>query len=66
MGATWFDYNNDGLLDIYINDWNECGSNQLYKNNGNNTFTNVTTTSGIETTLPFANYTALPINLNSD
>lgn len=64
MGATWFDYDNDGFLDIYVNDWNQCGSNQLYKNNGNNTFTNVTETSGIESTLPFANYTALPINLN--
>lgn len=66
MGATWFDYDNDGLLDIYISDWNECGSNQLYKNNGNNTFTNVTTTSAIESTLPFANYTALPFDVNSN
>ncbi|MBT8244051.1 MAG: T9SS type A sorting domain-containing protein [Winogradskyella sp.] len=66
MGATWFDYDNDGLLDIYINDWNTCGTNQLYRNNGNNTFTNVTTTSGIEVSSGLASYTALPFDFNSD
>ena len=65
-GSTWFDYNNDGLLDIYINDWNECGSNQLYKNNGNNTFTNVTVTSGVEAETNLASYTALPFDFNTD
>ncbi|ARV09251.1 hypothetical protein BTO05_06185 [Winogradskyella sp. PC-19] len=68
MGATWFDYDNDGFLDIYINDWSECGSNQLYKNNGDNTFTDVTTSSGIEAPMGsnLASYTALPFDFNSD
>ncbi|WMI65693.1 FG-GAP-like repeat-containing protein [Aestuariibaculum sp. YM273] len=42
-GATWFDYNNDGFLDIYISDWgSEDEGNRLFKNNGDGTFTNVT------------------------
>ncbi|MEY2869651.1 MAG: hypothetical protein RIR01_2151, partial [Bacteroidota bacterium] len=39
--ATWFDYNNDGFLDIYINVWSTTCSNKLYKNNGNGTFSDV-------------------------
>lgn len=68
MGATWFDYDNDGFLDVYITDWNTCGSNQLYRNNGDtsNSFTKVTSTSGIEATLPLANYSSLPFDFNSD
>jgi len=65
-GATWFDYDNDGLLDIYINDWNGCASNQLYKNNGNSTFTNVSVSTGIQTTESLASYTAQPFDFNKD
>ncbi|WP_178984356.1 FG-GAP-like repeat-containing protein [Winogradskyella helgolandensis] len=65
-GATWFDYNNDGLLDIYINDWNGCGSNQLYKNNGNETFTDVTVLTELFTNEGRPSYTALPFDFNED
>lgn len=41
--ATWFDFNHDGYLDIYICDWGKCDYNSFYFNNGNGTFTNVTT-----------------------
>jgi hypothetical protein len=64
--ATFFDYNNDGLLDLYVatypivlvsmgvdfyhkkmieNKLEESG--HLYRNNGNNTFTNVTDEAGV-------------------
>ncbi|MBT8252647.1 MAG: VCBS repeat-containing protein, partial [Bacteroidia bacterium] len=65
-GATWFDYDNDGFLDLYINDWNECGGNTLYKNNGNGTFTDVTqqtATAGVD---GLASYTAFPFDFNED
>jgi len=48
FGASFFDYNNDGFQDIYvINDKN--GSNLLYENNGDSTFTDVSsqTSTGI-------------------
>lgn len=41
-GTTMADINGDGLLDIYVcnvNYLNKSGSNQLFINNGNNTFT---------------------------
>ncbi|MGK0189987.1 MAG: hypothetical protein ACI9R3_005806, partial [Verrucomicrobiales bacterium] len=38
--ATWWDYNQDGWMDLYVgNDFREA--DQLYRNNGNGSFTNV-------------------------
>jgi len=42
--AVFADYNNDGNQDLYV--LNE-GPNRLYRNNGNNTFTDVTTAAGV-------------------
>ena len=38
-GAAWFDYNKDGHLDLYVTQG--VGSNALYRNNGDGTFTDV-------------------------
>ncbi len=65
-GATWFDYDNDGFLDIYVSDWDECGSNQLYRNTGNGTFLDVTISAGLQETNTLASYTALPFDFNED
>lgn len=40
--ATWFDFNKDGFLDIYIGNWEKCDYNSFYINNGNGTFRNAT------------------------
>jgi hypothetical protein len=44
-GASWVDFDNDGLLDIYVTVW--AGPNQLFSNLGGGVFENVTSaTSG--------------------
>ncbi len=45
--ACWGDYNNDGLLDIYVTHYNEFIGNYLYKNNGDGTFQDVTFQAGV-------------------
>jgi hypothetical protein len=65
-GATWFDFNNDGFLDLFINDWGKCSSNTLYQNNGNGTFTNVTISTGINLVQSVESYTVIPFDFNND
>jgi hypothetical protein len=44
-GLVSFDYNNDGLMDIYVA--NDSQSSLLFRNTGNGTFQDVTATSGL-------------------
>ncbi|MEX2028516.1 MAG: CRTAC1 family protein [Candidatus Curtissbacteria bacterium] len=56
-GASWADYDGDGLLDLYVasHGLSEIGDkylyfsepNALYRNNGNGTFTNITQRAGV-------------------
>jgi len=53
QGIAWGDYNNDGLLDLYVARGNQGSGpfgNTLYRNNGNGTFTDVTARAGLVTT----------------
>jgi hypothetical protein len=45
-GATWIDFDNDGYPDLFVN--NLTGTAQLFRNNRNGTFTDVTAALGIK------------------
>ena len=45
MGASWGDYDNDGFPDLFLAN---SRLDQLYHNNGNGTFTDVTAQAGVE------------------
>ena len=55
-GCAWLDYNQDGLMDLYLVNGRALPgftpekplSNALYRNNGNGTFTDVTRAAGVE------------------
>jgi hypothetical protein len=44
LGASWGDYDNDGYPDLYLTHF---GPDQLFHNNGNGTFTEVTEETGV-------------------
>ena len=45
VAAAWADYDNDGNLDLYVVNFFE--QDQLYRNNGNGTFSRVTSSAGV-------------------
>ncbi|WP_010135371.1 FG-GAP-like repeat-containing protein [Ochrovirga pacifica] len=65
-GATWFDYNNDGFLDLFINDWKGCNQNTFYENNGDGTFKNITQKTNSLPTDQHPSYTMFPFDFNKD
>lgn len=58
--SVWFDYNKDGLLDLYL--LNSESNNVMYKNNGDGTFTDVTGKVG----LSFPAVQAAPADFDQD
>lgn len=45
-GATWFDYDLDGYLDVYLSSWN--GPNRFYRNKGDGTFEDIGAQTGLD------------------
>jgi hypothetical protein len=55
VAAGWGDYNRDGLVDLYVANYENASMNSYYpdvlwKNNGDGTFTNVTVAAGVDET----------------
>jgi tetratricopeptide (TPR) repeat protein len=46
IGSAWGDYNNDGYPDLFIS--SGLGRSQLYRNNGDGTFTEVSSEAGVD------------------
>lgn len=46
MHAIWGDVDNDGDLDLYVVKW--AATNSLYRNNGDGTFTDVSSSAGVD------------------
>ncbi len=63
FGGSWGDFNNDGLLDLFI--CSRAAQNYLFKNNGDSTFTNVNDIAGIENVNYFSLCTAF-FDYNND
>ncbi len=62
--ALWFDYNNDSHLDLYLTSVYFC-QNELYRNNGDGTFTNVTSATRLNE-LGISAWMAIPWDVNDD
>ena len=64
LGASWGDYDNDSYPDIFLSN---ALQSQLYHNNGDGTFTNVTVQAGIPETCQGCYFSgALWVDLNND
>ena len=61
--GLWLDYNLDGLLDLFITDYNSNSNNKLYKNLGNGVFENVDLSSVIDSSNSFS---SIPVYANDD
>lgn len=60
--ALWWDYDNDGDLDLYVSDWED--PNRMYRNEGNGKFKDVSVESNLNVTLQ--TWTSLPMDMNKD
>ncbi|MDN5211368.1 FG-GAP-like repeat-containing protein [Fulvivirgaceae bacterium BMA12] len=60
----WWDYDNDGDLDLYVSSW-EGGGNGLYRNDGGHNFADVSEASGLAN-IDGSTWTSIPLDVNKD
>jgi Tfp pilus assembly protein PilF len=59
---TFVDYDHDGDLDLLVTGKGDASQNELWRNNGNKTFTNWTKQAGLEGALPTSSATLSDLN----
>jgi len=62
--GAWVDYDNDGWEDLFVTDKNEQASNQLFRNEGNDSFTQ--TSSGVLFNNPAKTVSSVWADINND
>ena len=60
--GLWWDYDQDGDLDLYVSDW--LKANRFYRNDGGGQFTDISVESGLNDRRH--SFSSLPIDLNKD
>jgi len=66
-GVAWGDYDNDGFLDLFMTYYGTDHGNSLFRNNGNGTFTAVTTGSLVtDRVAPLGSYAATWFDYDND
>ena len=69
-GVAWFDFDNDGWLDIFVANMpafdSEDGRNKLYRNNGDGTFTDVAEQAGVAGPIDEMSWTAAAADFDND
>tara|TARA_R110000850_G_scaffold277086_1_gene422430 strand:- start:169136 stop:170860 length:1725 start_codon:yes stop_codon:yes gene_type:complete len=65
FGAAWGDIDNDGFLDLYLSNRSNGIADRLYRNNGDNTFTDVTQSAGL-TSDAYESFCASFLDYNND
>ncbi|MEM6345917.1 MAG: FG-GAP-like repeat-containing protein [Bacteroidota bacterium] len=63
--ALWWDFDQDGYLDLYVSKWGFCAANKLYHNQGDGSFVEIAVRAGIEGGQS-KTWMAIPIDANHD
>ncbi len=67
FSSAWGDYDLDGDLDLAVAGWFlNSGGNRLFRNNGDETFTDVTSTAILRSMLPIRGFTPRFVDMNRD
>ncbi len=64
-GASWFDFNNDSFLDIYVSKLFACSEGSLYRNNGDGTFSEISQEVGLKESGKDS-WMSIPWDINDD